>query len=112
MCIRDSAIPLSEFVIEDIKRISNRKVIHTVGHWRETAEPASSVIESPVYRQEFGLWEHQKYFVKLAFTNHQKNGARYVLADEVGLGKTVQLALSAQLDVYKRQMLQLGMSPL
>ena len=91
------AIPLSEFVIEDIKRISNRKVIHAVGDWRETAEPASSVIESPVYRQEFGLWEHQKYFVKLAFTNHQKNGARYVLADEVGLGKTVQLALSAQL---------------
>lgn len=91
------AIPLSEFVVEDISRIANRKVIYVIDQWRETAEPASSVIESPVYRQEFGLWEHQKLFVKLAFTDHQKNCARYVLADEVGLGKTVQLALSAQL---------------
>lgn len=92
------AVPLSEFVVEDIRRISNRKVIPGIDRWREVADPASTVVESPVYRQEFGLWEHQKYFVKLAFTDHQKNhGARYVLADEVGLGKTVQLALSAQL---------------
>jgi len=33
----------------------------------------------------------------VAFNDHKKHGARYVLADMVGLGKTVQLALSAQL---------------
>jgi hypothetical protein len=55
-------------------------------------------VESPVYRREFGLWEHQKFFVNLAFNAHKKPyGARYILADMVGLGKTVQLALSAQL---------------
>jgi hypothetical protein len=43
------------------------------------------------------LWEHQKYFVDLAFHAHKKPyGARYVLADQVGLGKTVQLAMAAQ----------------
>lgn len=91
------AIPLSEFIVEDIKRISERKVIYSVDEWRENPEPASVVIESSVYRKELGLWEHQKYFVKLAFDDHKKHGARYVLSDMVGLGKTVQLAMSAQL---------------
>lgn len=92
------AIPLSEFVIEDIKRISEREVIQSVDHWKEDPEPASTAVESPVIRGEFGLWEHQKYFVDLAFKNHKmKHGARYILADQVGLGKTIQLAMSAQL---------------
>lgn len=92
------AVPLSEFVIEDIKRISERNIIKSVDDWKEEAKPAPVVIESPVYRLELGLWEHQKYFVKLAFDDHKKPyGARYVLADMVGLGKTVQLALSAEL---------------
>lgn len=92
------AVPLADFIIEDIKRISERKVIYSVDEWKKDPEPASTVVESPVYRQEFGLWEHQKYFVNLAFNDHKKPyGARYVLADMVGLGKTVQLALAAQL---------------
>ncbi|PRR70129.1 phospholipase D-like domain-containing anti-phage protein [Clostridium thermopalmarium] len=92
------AVPLSDFIIEDIKRISERKVIYSVDEWKEKPEAASTVIEAPVYRREFGLWEHQKFFVNLAFNDHKKPyGARYILADMVGLGKTVQLALSAQL---------------
>lgn len=93
-----SAVKLSEFIIEDIKRISQRKVIRSVEEWKQAPDPASTVIESPVYRQELGLWEHQKYFISLAFRDHQQSyGARYVLADQVGLGKTIQLAVSAQL---------------
>lgn len=92
------AIPLSDFVVEDIKRITDREVIDDIDSWKKEPEPSSAVIESPVYRQELGLWEHQKYFVNMAFSDHQKSyGARYVLADQVGLGKTIQLALSAQL---------------
>ena len=92
------AVPLAEFIVEDIKRISERKVIHSVEEWKESSDIASSVVESPVYRQEYGLWEHQKYFVNKAFNDHKKSfGARYILADMVGLGKTVQLALSGQL---------------
>ncbi|MDK2821468.1 MAG: hypothetical protein PWP31_1433 [Clostridia bacterium] len=92
------AVPLSDFVVEDIKRISERKVIYSVEEWKEEENPGATVIESPVYRQEYGLWEHQKFFVNLAFQDHKKPyGARYVLADMVGLGKTIQLALSAEL---------------
>lgn len=92
------AVDLADFVIEDIGRIARRQKISSVDDWTSNPQPAATVIETPVFRKEYGLWEHQKYFVKLAFDAHRGPfGARYVLADQVGLGKTVQLALSAQL---------------
>src|SRR5699024_3159392 len=94
------AIPLSEFIIKDIKRISERKLIETVDNWKNkgNAQAPSVAIEAPVYREQLGLWEHQKYFVDRAFQDHKRSyGARYILADQVGLGKTIQLAMSAQL---------------
>ena len=95
----ETAIPLSEFIIEDIKRISEREVIENVEEWKEKdPEPAVVAVESPVYREQLGLWEHQKYFVDRVFHDHKKSyGARYILADQVGLGKTIQLAMAAQL---------------
>jgi hypothetical protein len=91
-----SAVPLSEFVIEDIGRIANRKEVD-LETWQKEEKPEESIVEAPVYRKEYGLWPHQKYFVELAFKAHQRGGARYILADQVGLGKTVQLALAAML---------------
>ncbi|MBR2257287.1 MAG: DEAD/DEAH box helicase family protein [Blautia sp.] len=93
------AVPLSDFVISDIKRIANRHPM-TLKGWREEghADVAAVAAEEPVYRNEFGLWAHQKYFVMRAFEEHKsKGGARLVLADMVGLGKTLQLAMSAKL---------------
>jgi len=101
-----AAVPLAEFIVEDIERLSKRVVIHSVDEWtaeakRKTEDPraASAIVESPVYRKQAGLWEHQKFFVKLAFDAHlhQPGGARFVLADQVGLGKTIQLAIAAEL---------------
>lgn len=94
-----AAVPLSDFIIEDIKRISEREVVDRVEDWRdEDTDPSSIAVESPVYREQLGLWEHQKYFVDKAFYAHKQDyGARYILADQVGLGKTIQLAMSAQL---------------
>ena len=94
-----AAVPLSDFVISDIKRIADRHPM-TLKGWREQDNPdvAAVAAEEPVYRNEFGLWAHQKYFVMRAFTEHKtKGGARLVLADMVGLGKTLQLAMSAKL---------------
>lgn len=98
------AIPLAEFVIQDIKRLSERTVI-PVGEWAKSAktekaiDSAPAVIETPVYRREAGLWEHQKYFVKKVIEAHLGPGqkARFILADQVGLGKTLQLAMSGLL---------------
>ncbi|WP_222423964.1 helicase-related protein [Desulfamplus magnetovallimortis] len=94
-----SARDLSDFIIEDIKRISERVEIDEVVKWKEEKSQAAAVaVESPVYREHLGLWEHQKYFVDLALRDHKKSfGARYILADQVGLGKTIQLAMGAQL---------------
>ena len=92
------AVNLADFVVEDVGRLVQRTVIPSVEVWREEPEPGAPIIETPVYRQEYGLWEHQKYFVKLVFDAHRgPHGARFVLADMVGLGKTMQLAMSAML---------------
>jgi hypothetical protein len=58
---------------------------------------ATAAVETPVYRREQGLWPHQKYFARLALERHRLGGARLVLADQVGLGKTIQLAMAALL---------------
>ena len=93
------AVALSDYVIEDVNRLSQRRSI-PLKDWREIAdEPVPAVaVEEPIYREQFGLWAHQKYFVARAFDEHKKRGgARLLLADQVGLGKTVQLAMAAKL---------------
>lgn len=94
------AIPLSKAVINDIDRLSRRQTYSGITEWKnEDASPAASVaVESPVYRKSQGLWDHQKYFVDIAMKQHKtKGGARLINADQVGLGKTLQLAMSAML---------------
>lgn len=96
------AVPLAEAVILDIRRLAERRVV-VIDDWSAAPEreggPAAVVIETPVYRQEVGLWDHQKAFVKMAFDAHRSptGKARFVLADQVGLGKTLQLAMATQL---------------
>ncbi len=92
-----SAQPLADIVIEDIERISKRVTI-SIKEWQNDPTPQAVLTESPISRDDSGLWAHQKYFVKLAFDAHlTPHGARYILADMVGLGKTIQLAMVAQL---------------
>ena len=92
------AQPLSDFVISDIKRIAERVEVDR-NTWQTQCDgnPAAAIVETSVYRKELGLWPHQKYFVKRAYDDHLKGGARFILADQVGLGKTVQLALAGML---------------
>ena len=94
-----STIELPDFIIKDIRRIYKRTVIENEEDIKKTKNlPAAANIETPIFRKELGLWEHQKYFIEKIFKEHRKNnGARYVLADPVGLGKTLQLGISAQL---------------
>jgi len=77
------AVELADFIVRDIERLSRREVLDGVDRWREQPNPAAPIIEAPVFRKEVGLWEHQKYFVKLAFDAHLgPHGARFVLADQ------------------------------
>jgi len=54
-------------------------------------------VEAPIFRKEFGLMPHQKHFVQTAWRAHRAHGARFLLADQVGLGKTLQMGMVAQL---------------
>lgn len=88
------------FITQDLQRIISRRVIEP-SDLKEIDDPtqvaASAAVETPVYRREQGLWPHQKYFARLALERHRLGGARLVLADQVGLGKTIQLAMAALL---------------
>ena len=88
------------FIAQDVQRIAARRVIEPP-QWKATTDTqtaaASAAVETPVYRREQGLWPHQKYFAQLALERHRLGGARLVLADQVGLGKTIQLAMAALL---------------
>lgn len=97
-----AAIDLAQcpFIVDDLKRIIARTVIEPEA-WKEVTDidqaVAAAAVETPVYRQYDGLGPHQKYFARLALERHRLGGARLVLADQVGLGKTVQLAMAAML---------------
>ncbi|WP_295958562.1 phospholipase D-like domain-containing anti-phage protein [Rhodoferax sp.] len=88
------------FIVQDVQRIISRIVIEPI-ELTTIADPtlvaAAAAVETPVYRRDQGLWPHQKYFARLALERHRLGGARLVLADQVGLGKTVQLAMAAML---------------
>ena len=93
------AMPLADYVIEDVQRLAQRRVM-PLKDWRETSDDQIGALaaEEPIYREQFGLWPHQKYFVDRAFADHKTHGgARLLLADQVGLGKTIQLAMTAKL---------------
>lgn len=87
------------FIPQDLQRIIKRRVIEPDELDPQDPEQAAAAaaVETPVYRREQGLWPHQKYFATLALERHRLGGARLVLADQVGLGKTVQLAMAAML---------------
>lgn len=95
------AIDLSvcPFIAQDLQRIVHRRVIEPAEIDRDDPNnaAAAAAVETPVYRREQGLWPHQKYFASLALERHRLGGARLVLADQVGLGKTIQLAMAAML---------------
>jgi len=95
--------PLSDFIVKQIGRLSRRTVIEHVGPWREAPQPEPILAEVPTVTELFGFWDHQKYFIHLAFKEHLKyrgdpqRGARFLLCDGVGLGKTLQLGAIAKL---------------
>jgi len=95
--------PISEFIVKQIGRLGTRTLIQLVGDWREQPDAEKVLAEVPTCTELFGFWDHQKYFIHKAFEEHKfyadhpGRGARYLLCDGVGLGKTLQLGGLAKL---------------
>lgn len=99
----DRGFPVSEFIVKQIGRLGQRTIIEHVGDWKQKPEIGPVLAEVPTCTELFGFWDHQKYFIKKAFDEHRRyaslpgRGARYLLADGVGLGKTLQMGGLAKL---------------
>ena len=91
------AYPLPDAIVEEIKRIADRVEIRFED--AEIAElPAAVLAESPIYRGGEQLQPWQRSFVTLFLQHRETYGkARLLLADEVGVGKTLSLAASAMI---------------
>jgi len=89
------AHPLPDAIVEEIKRVADRVEIRFEDV--ETKDmPAAALAESPIYRGGEQLQPWQRAFTTMFLQHRETYGkARMLLADEVGVGKTLSLAASA-----------------
>ncbi|MER8748070.1 phospholipase D-like domain-containing protein [Mesorhizobium sp. M1050] len=86
---------LPEAVIEEIGR-SARKVQVTIENLPPERIGQSALVESPLYRRGEELMPWQRAFVSLFVQERERYGkCRLLLADEVGVGKTLSMATAA-----------------
>jgi superfamily II DNA or RNA helicase len=93
------SFPLPDAIIEEIKRVAERVEIH-FGDLKTVEVPAAALVESPIYRGGEQLQPWQRSFVTIFLKHRETYGkARLLLADEVGVGKTLSLAASGVVSV-------------
>ncbi|WP_337288081.1 phospholipase D-like domain-containing anti-phage protein [Candidatus Methylomirabilis sp.] len=91
------AYPLPDAIVEEIKRVADRVEIRFEDAKTEEL-PAAALAESPIYRGGEQLQPWQRSFVTMFLQHRETYGkARLLLADEVGVGKTLSLAASAMI---------------
>lgn len=91
-----AARPLPEAILKEVKRRSRRYeiVLEDVASADDLAPAA--LIESPLYREGMSLQPWQQGFVTEVLKHYRLYGkVRLLLADEVGLGKTLSLGVAA-----------------
>ena len=92
-------VPLSQAVIDEIGRTAEKVEVAVEEIQADPVGLAKSVtVESPMVRRGEGLAPWQKAFVSIFVEHDQKYGAaRLLLADEVGVGKTLSMAATGAL---------------
>lgn len=89
------AFPLPDAIVEEIKRVADRIEIR-FDEASAKEMPGAVLAESPIYRGGEQLQPWQRSFVTMFLEHRDTYGkARLLLADEVGVGKTLSLAASA-----------------
>src|SRR4029453_18441512 len=93
------AFPLPDAIVEEIKRVAERVEIR-VAEVTPDILPAAALAESPIYRGGEQLQPWQRAFVIIFLQHRETYGkTRLLLADEVGVGKTLSLAARDMLAV-------------
>jgi len=89
--------PLPDAIVEEIKRVADRVEIHFADASVDEL-PGAALAETPIYRGGEQLQPWQRAFVTMFLKHRETYGkARLLLADEVGVGKTLSLAASAMI---------------
>ena len=88
----ERGVPLPDAIIEEIGRCARKHEVQV-----EELSPgelaAAALVEAPIYRRGEELKPWQRSFVGLFLEHRETYGvARFILADEVGIGKTLSLA--------------------
>lgn len=88
-------IPLPEAILAEINRVANRREV-SVEVLKPEDIPAAAMAEAPIYRGGEQLQPWQRSFVAMFLEHRETYGkTRLLLADEVGVGKTLSMATSA-----------------
>jgi superfamily II DNA or RNA helicase len=91
-------VPLPRAVIEEIDRCARRTEFANIEDCPPESLPAAAMAEAPIYSRGEALMPWQQAFVSMFLDHRNRFGkARLLLADEVGVGKTLSLATSAVL---------------
>ena len=89
-------IELPKVVIDEIERTANRQEYSDVASVPAPDLAAAALAEAPLYQRGEALQPWQQAFVGIFLKHREIYGkARLLLADEVGVGKTLSLAVSA-----------------
>lgn len=92
----NAAKPLPEAVCKEVRRRSHRHEILLDNVLDNDNIAPAALIESPLYREGMALQPWQQGFVTECLKHYRDYGfVRLLLADEVGLGKTLSLATAA-----------------
>ena len=92
----NAAQPLSKAVIREVRRRRYRREVLIDEIDQDEELGPATLIESPLYREGFSLKPWQQSFVSECLRQYRIHGnVRLLLADEVGLGKTLSLATAA-----------------
>ena len=92
----NAARPLPEAVIREVKRRVYRREVEFKEIEDDNDLAPAALIESPLYRQGFALRPWQQGFVSECVRHYRNHGiVRLLIADEVGLGKTLSMGTAA-----------------
>jgi len=91
----EDGVPLPETILSEIGRVAQRREV-SVEVLSPAQIPAAAMAEAPIYRGGEQLQPWQRSFVSMFLQHRETYGkVRLLLADEVGVGKTLSMATSA-----------------